>query len=122
MAGPEEEPVDDEEEELFVHGPDVKDDDSKKHGLICFLNDMRECNQSCMAYTTAAAASKDLNKQQKHCVLLVGTERLGRHTGVLAQLVHDSLSHQRTVKADEARSQQKPPTGPLGKPASNQRT
>ena len=89
----------DDEEELEI--PDEKED-IEGDGMLCFLDDSRECGPSCMAFTTFESESPMLNDQQKHCSLIVAAERLGRHTGGLLRMLKDS-------KADEAR---KPPTPP----------
>lgn len=109
---------DSEEEDVFIHSPDELDDDPR-NGLVCFLNDVRQCGADCMAYTTSSAESPTFGPQQKHCSLLVGIDRLGRHTGIAARILSDMTAKQRTAMADQARAQQKPPAGPLVKPTGN---
>lgn len=104
---------DQEEVEPFIHSPDEIDDDPK-NGLMCFLNDVRQCGPECMAFTTSPAESPMFNQQQKHCTLLVSMDRLGRHTGIAAKILSDMTAKQRTILADQARAQQKPPVGPAG--------
>jgi hypothetical protein len=71
----------------YITPPEELDDDPDKNGLICFLNTDRQCGADCMAYTTIASESPYLNEQQKHCVLIVGAERLGRHSGGILSLL-----------------------------------
>lgn len=99
-------------DEPLIHQPDLKDDDPR-NGLMCFLNADRECGPECMAYTTMPAEAVHLDVQQKHCVLLVGVNRLGRHTGVMAKLINDAVTHNRKMVADSARQAPTPPD-PLG--------
>lgn len=91
----------------FIHPPNAMDDDPEKNGLVCFLNMDRPCGPDCMAYTTKPSESPDLNNQQRNCVFIVGVERLGRHSGIIAKLIRDG-------QADAQRRQQKPPPNPMG--------
>lgn len=84
----------------FIDPPDQLDDDPERNGLACFLNADRVCGADCMAYTTMPSESPYLNDQQKHCVVIVGAERLGRHTGGL-------LSFLRKGKQDAERDMAK---------------
>lgn len=74
----------------YIEPPDELDDDHEKNGLNCFLNDTRVCGPDCMAYTTAASESPYLNDQQKHCVAIVGIERLGRYAGGILSTIKKS--------------------------------
>ena len=90
----------------FIHPPNAKDD-KLENGLMCFMNMDRECGPDCMAWTTKPSESRDLNNQQRNCVLIVSVERLGRHTGILAKLLMNTA-------ADQQRRQQRPPPNPMG--------
>jgi hypothetical protein len=108
-------PDNDGADEPLIHQPDMKDND-RRNGLQCFLNMERECGPDCMSYTTKPSESPDLNSQQRNCVLIVGLERLGRHTGILAKRVSDAVKHTETESADRKRAEQKPPRGPMSPP------
>ena len=79
--------MNEDEDRPFIEPPKELDDDPDKNGLICFINMDRPCGADCMAYTTAEGESPYLNRQQNHCALIVGIERLGRHTGGLLSLL-----------------------------------
>jgi len=81
-----------------------------QNGLMCFLNDTRECGADCMAYLTEPPedGSKLLGAQQRNCVLIVSAERLGRYASGIVQLMLKS-------EADKKRSSQPTPPNPLGK-------
>ena len=92
------------EDESQVEQPE---DEETTNGLYCFLNPERECGADCMAYTTLPAESPYLADQQKNCTIIVGVERLGRHTGGVLSLLKKSSQ-------DAARKEQKPPPSPAG--------
>lgn len=85
--------------------PDQKPDAAD--GLMCFLNADRVCGVDCMAYTTAPEQSP-LSVQQRHCVLIVGVERLARHVAVGAKLLNDM----QVAAKDRQRTEQRPPPPP----------
>jgi hypothetical protein len=60
-----------------------------------------------MAYTTVPAESKILSDAQKSCTAIVSLERLGRYSGGVVGFLKE-------IKADVARSLQRPPPGPGG--------
>jgi hypothetical protein len=94
------------EDTPFIDPPEQLDDDPEKNGLACFLNADRICGADCMAYTTIGSESKYLNDQQKHCVAIVGIERLGRYAGGILQLM-------KNTGADSKRSTRTTPPDPL---------
>lgn len=79
------------------------------NGLMCFLNDKRECGADCMAFTAEPNESPNLSMQQRNCVLLVAVERLGRYHGGISSMLNKI--YQRST--DQAR--QGAPPNPLGK-------
>lgn len=95
------------EETPYIEPPEELDDDAEKNGLICFMNPDRSCGADCMAYTTFASESPYLNDQQKHCVAIVGVERLGRYAGGLLSLFKKS-------EADARRASKTTPPDPKG--------
>ena len=78
------------EDTPYIEPPDEMDDDHERNGLICFMNEERQCGADCMAYSTQPSESPYLGPQQKHCTLIVAVERLGRHTGGLLSLMKKS--------------------------------
>lgn len=91
----------------YIEPPEELDDDPEKNGLTCFLNETRVCGPDCMAYTTFQSESPYLNAQQKHCVAVVGIERLGRYAGGLLSLLKKS-------EADAKRAARTTPPDPKG--------
>jgi hypothetical protein len=80
-----------------------------KLGLLCFLNDTRECNAACMAFIThPAGAGPELVDAQAHCLLLQSIERIGRHTTIIASLLSAGEKRQRTSAADKQREDSLP--------------
>lgn len=75
-------------------------------GLYCFAHPDRVCRADCMSYTTQPAESPSLNEQQKHCLILVAIERLGRYSGAIMTLL-------KRGKEDSARVIN-PTSNPLG--------
>lgn len=69
----------------YIHSPDEMDD--TEDGLQCFIHPDRICGPDCMSFTTQPAESPTLNEQQKHCVLLVGLERIGRYSGGIVRII-----------------------------------
>jgi hypothetical protein len=92
------------EERPFIETPEESDYDPEAHGLQCFLNNERPCDATCMSYTTEPSESPTLNDQQKHCVVIVALERLGRYGGAVAKAVIET-------KADVVRAIQAMPKG-----------
>ena len=90
-----------------IEEPDEMDDDSERNGLVCFMNMDRQCGADCMAYSTLPSESKYLGEQQKHCVAIVGVERLGRYAGGILSLLTKK-------KADDARAGVQSPPNPTG--------
>lgn len=94
------------EDTPHIEEPDELDDDHEKNGLMCFMDQDRQCGGDCMAFSTSPSESPHLGDQQKHCVLIVGLERTGRYAGGLLSLLKKD-------KADSARTPAKP-VSPLG--------
>jgi len=107
----------------FIHSPNIIDDDVR-NGLMCFMDGNRPCGPECMAYLGFGqeVQTQHLSVQQSQCLLLVGVERLSRHSAIIAKLISDGLHAAKIAEADRKRSEQRPPPGPLGQPAGNQRT
>ena len=91
-----------ETERPFLEMPDEQE--IQADDLLCWLNPDRICGADCQAYTTLPAESNILNEQQKHCVLLVALERLGRYSGAIARLLKEA-------KGDLDRAMQSLPRG-----------
>jgi hypothetical protein len=80
-------------------------------GLLCFLNDTRECNASCMAWIThPSGCGPELNEVQSHCMLITGVERIARHTTIIASGLADSEKKRRIAEADKRREKSMPLT------------
>lgn len=90
----------------------------EKLGLLCFLNDTRECNGSCMAWIThPQGCGPELNEQQSHCMLLTGVERMSRHVTIIASLLSDGEKKRRIAEADKQREKSmQPGVTPLQSP------
>lgn len=98
--------------------PDMKMEDEPQktqNGLICFLNDTRECGSDCMAYTPEPAESPSLSIQQRNCTLLVAAERLGRYSAGIASVLNKMHTRATTAAADNARLTRLPNLDPSGK-------
>ncbi len=88
--------------------------EEKPLGLLCFLNDTRECAAACMAWIThPQGCGPELNELQSHCLLLTGVERLARHTTIIASLLSDSEKKRRTAEADKQREKAMPGPVPI---------
>lgn len=98
---------DDDDVAPHIEAPDELDDNADRNGLVCFMNMDRPCGSDCMAYTTAPSESVYLGEQQRHCVAIVGVERLGRYAGGILSLLSKK-------KADDARAGIKAPPNPTG--------
>lgn len=60
-------------------------DDTEKPSLNCFLNDVRVCGPSCMAYNTQVTREQDyVGQQWPSCHLLINAHRLGKHAVIIA--------------------------------------
>jgi hypothetical protein len=80
-----------------------------KLGLLCFLNDTRECNASCMSYITyPAGCAPEFCETQSHCMLLVSAERMSRHLTIIASLLNDGEKKRRIAEADSQRARSAP--------------
>ena len=95
------------EDDPYIDRPDVLNDDAERNGLVCFLNADRACGPDCMAYVTFPSESLLMSEQQKHCIVLVSTERLARFTGGI-------LSQMRKGQEDAQRGGTKSPPDPMG--------
>jgi hypothetical protein len=85
--------------------------DDETSGLVCFMNSERPCGPDCMAYMSRPSDSP-LDPQQRHCVVLVGVERLSRHTVIGVKVISDLVSFLKTNDQDRKRTEQRPPTPP----------
>ncbi len=85
---------------------------------LCFKDDQRICNASCMAYLTFPKESQELNEQQQHCALLAFEERKARHLVIIAKLLADKNTAGRKAAADMKREAANPvnPAIPLTSP------
>jgi hypothetical protein len=100
-----------EAETPYIYHPDMKDDDSR-NGLMCFLDQTRECGAGCMAYLTTPPEGTDYLGQWSNCMLLVSAHRGAKHLTILAQVTDGFLQKQRAQAADQARHAQTPPPVP----------
>jgi len=91
-----------------IEDEEVQPSDDNQN-LMCFLNDVRECGPSCMAFKDQVSESPYLDVQQKNCTLLVAVERVGRYSGGLFKLLKDFKDD-----AARAKTSTKPPTTPAG--------
>lgn len=87
--------------------PDIKEDDPK-NGLMCFLDDTRECGPDCMGYFQGEVENSPLSPQQQNCILIISVERLGRYVGA-------GVSMLKKTKQDQDRAKQANPPDPLGR-------
>ena len=77
-------------------------------GLYCFLSETRPCGPECMAYVLRPMdKAGELNDQQRHCSVLVSTDRLGRFMGGLVSL-------KKQDQDDKLRKGATPPPNPRG--------
>lgn len=88
----------DNQETPYIASPDTMDDDPR-NGLVCFLNMDRQCGPDCMSWQTYPAESTYLSDDQKHCVLLIAAERLGRYAGGILKHMKDSAADSRRTPA-----------------------
>ena len=80
-----------------------------KLGLMCFLDDTRECGAACMSWIThPQGCGPELNEVQSHCMLLTAAERTSRHITIIASLLSDSEKKRRTAEADKQREKSMP--------------
>lgn len=97
--------------------PEVKTDESR-NGLMCFLDDTRECGPDCMGYVSEAVdAPSILGPQQKNCILIISAERLGRFAGNAVTLLKRSQDKADREAADKKRSVQTAIPDPKGNKA-----
>lgn len=82
----------------YIVSPDTMDDDPR-NGLTCFMDMDRQCGADCMAWQTFPAESTYLSEDQKHCVLLIAAERLGRYSGGILKHMKDSAADSRRAPA-----------------------
>jgi hypothetical protein len=75
------------------------------------MNNDRQCGPDCMAYLSKPPDSP-LDLQQRHCVVLVGVERLSRHAVIGVKVISDLVSLVKTIDQDRKRTDQRPPTPP----------
>lgn len=96
--------------------PDLKADD-KASGLMCFLDDTRECGADCMAYLPEPAdpTVTSLGPQQKNCILIVSVERLGRYSAGVVSILRKGQERTEKDAADEKRTNFGPVLSPLGR-------
>lgn len=90
-----------------VHHPSLREE--PPGALYCFLNDTRECNASCMAWTPPPDGPDYKDKQWASCHLLVNAHRGGKHLVVLAQVGSELAKTARDEAADRARTGQPAP-------------
>lgn len=96
--------------------PEMKEDEPGKNGLMCFLDDTRECGPDCMGYVTEqVAAPSILGPQQKNCILIISAERIGRFLGNSVTLNKQAQDKANKEAADKARANVKLPPDPLGR-------
>jgi hypothetical protein len=81
-------------------------------GLICFLNNERECGPDCMAFDYAPQSEDYKDKQWANCMLLVNAHRGGKHLVMLASIGAELQKKVKTEAADRARTNQPPPPVP----------
>lgn len=94
--------------------PEIKTDDVR-NGLMCFLDASRECGADCMAFVTEQVEAPNiLGPQQKNCILIVSSERVGRYMSGLVQLVKKGQERSDKEAADRKRTQVTPPPDPRG--------
>lgn len=68
------------------------DQKTSGNGLICFKDITRLCGPDCMAYLSAPPQGKTyMGAQWANCLLLVNSERVGRHLTVLTQTVSEYI-------------------------------
>lgn len=80
--------------------PDMSEDS----GLMCFLNEARQCGPTCMAYITFSSENAgDLQEQQTHCSLLRYTERASRHLVIITSLLAKAEKKAATARDDQKR-------------------
>lgn len=105
-----------EQGDTYVQPPDEKDDESTRNGLICFLDNGRECGSDCMASLTYTSTAKttELSDQSRSCSLLVNFERLGIHSVIIAGILDGMNKTRKTAVADAARQPSHPTPNPLG--------
>lgn len=88
----------------FLHAPDLKDDDPKKNGLMCFRDQTRECGPDCMAFCPPPPGDDYRDGQWANCRLLVDSYRGSKHLTILATQMNDLARLVRNDLADRARS------------------
>lgn len=101
-----------EEETPYVHHPGMKDD-KPENGLICFLDQNRQCGADCMSFLVDPPEGIDYRGQQwANCMLLVNAHRSAKHLTILAQVTDTFIQKTRAHVADQARATQTPPPVP----------
>lgn len=99
----------------FQTPPEIKEDDPGKNGLMCFLDDTRECGPDCMGYVTEPVeAPTILGPQQKNCILIISAERMGRYMSNGVSLIKRAQDKAVKDAADKARTNVTPPPDPRG--------
>lgn len=91
----------------------MKEDDHTKSGLMCFLDQTRECGPDCMSFLTDRPEGPDYQGNQwSHCHVLVNMHRGGKHLVVLASIGSEMQKKAKNEQADRARLNQPPPPVP----------
>jgi len=110
-------------EEPREEGQDVPtdDDEDKPDEIYCFLDGARVCGGDCMAYHGFPRENKELENNQKSCVLLQSAERTGRNISILAGVVHKfvelstkDIVDRQNQEMDKARGAGPQPPSPTG--------
>lgn len=108
--------TEDEESEL-AYAPDMIPDVGDR--VFCFIDHGRVCGPDCLGFMTHKADMKntELDDNQRHCILLVNSDRLARHAVVIASLFATVEKKKRTEAQDRRRVENTPKPGPFAAPA-----
>lgn len=87
----------------------VDDEDVRKNGLVCFLNNDRPCGPDCMAFAEPPEGADYQGKQWANCMILVNAHRVGKHLPILCSLGNELVKKAKNEAADRARANQPPP-------------
>ena len=110
----------DHDEEPMEYAPNMKVDG----GLMCFLDNSRECGPDCMAFLGFGqeADTQNLSPQQRQCLLISSVEKIGRFSGIIAKILYDDSVAAKKAAADSRRTEGLRPPGPMDRPPSGKST
>lgn len=78
-------------------------------GLACFISQQRVCGPDCMAFLPQPPEGPAyIGEQWAHCMVLVNTDRVGRHLVVLTDVVSKAASRFMQKQAEATRNQPAP--------------